>query len=199
MYNLGIMRRLPSDCAFTSMDSPAGTLTLIASNRGLHALLFDVETTICRDGFNRFIANDNHPVLRRSREQLSEYFSGMRRHFDLLLAMEGTEFQRQVWNLLVEIPYGAVATYGDLALKMGSANRARAVGAANAVNPIAVIVPCHRVIGRNGALTGFGGGLDKKRLLIDLEQEVLLGHRAVATAPSPKEVGAVAAGRISSG
>ncbi len=194
MYNMGMMRRLPSDSVFSSMDSPVGTLTLIVSGRGLHALLFEVETSTCREGLKRFTDDDNHPVLRLSKEQLSQYFAGARRQFDLRLAMEGTGFQRCVWNLLQQIPYGTTATYGDLARKVGGIRQARAVGAANAVNPIAVIVPCHRVIGQNGALTGFGGGLGIKGFLLDLERQVSLGAHPVAATnriPRKAEVAAV--------
>lgn len=102
-------------------------------------------------------------------DQLEAYFTGGRRQFELRLAPPGTEFQQSVWRLLVEIPYGSTRTYGELARELGDPNRARAVGAANGANPIAIIVPCHRVIGSNGALTGFAYGTSVKRALLDLE------------------------------
>jgi methylated-DNA-[protein]-cysteine S-methyltransferase len=103
------------------------------------------------------------------RRQLCEYFDGERDAFDLPLEMSGTPFQRRVWQALQQIPYGETTTYGELARRMGRPAASRAVGLANGRNPIAVIVPCHRVIGSDGSLTGYGGGLERKRLLLDLE------------------------------
>lgn len=105
------------------------------------------------------------PVL----EQLGEYFAGDRMRFDVRLAPRGTAFQQRVWEALLEIPYGETETYGELARRVGSPGAARAVGLANGSNPIALIVPCHRVIGANGTLTGYGGGMEHKRWLLDLE------------------------------
>jgi methylated-DNA-[protein]-cysteine S-methyltransferase len=102
--------------------------------------------------------------------QLREYFSGSRREFDVKLSPRGTEFQRAVWNELLRVPYGTTISYGELARRIGRPDAVRAVGAANGANPIPIIVPCHRVIGANGTLTGYGGGLDRKRWLLDLEQ-----------------------------
>ena len=101
--------------------------------------------------------------------QLREYFEGRRRDFDLPLAPEGTEFQRSVWRRLQEIPYGATISYGELAKRVGNSNASRAVGAANGKNPLPIVVPCHRVIGANGKLVGFGGGLPIKQALLELE------------------------------
>lgn len=101
--------------------------------------------------------------------QFEEYFAGARRRFDLQLAPEGTEFQRRVWDALLTIPYGTTTTYGALAARLGDRNASRAVGLANGANPLPIIVPCHRVIGADGSLTGFGGGLDVKRALLQLE------------------------------
>ena len=106
------------------------------------------------------------------RTQLDEYFAGARTSFDLELRLEGSDFQLLVWNRLLEIPYGETTSYGELAGRIGCPGAARAVGLANGQNPIAVIVPCHRVIGANGTLTGYGGGLPRKRLLLDLEAGV---------------------------
>ena len=105
--------------------------------------------------------------------QLGEYFAGGRTHFDLPLAPSGSPFQLRVWNALREIPYGQTASYGEIARKVGVPSAPRAVGAANGLNPIGIIVPCHRVIGSDGSLTGYGGGLERKRLLLDLEAGVL--------------------------
>ena len=109
------------------------------------------------------------PFLKSAARQLREYFSGQRQQFDLPLAPGGTAFQRQVWTALTRIPYGEVASYGDIARDIGKPSAARAVGAANGRNPLPIIVPCHRIIGSNGKLTGFAGGLQAKRALLTLE------------------------------
>jgi methylated-DNA-[protein]-cysteine S-methyltransferase len=113
--------------------------------------------------------DDGHPLVRRASEQLREYFAGERRRFDLPLELEGTPFQLRVWNALLEIPYGETRSYGQLARELGVPGAARAVGAANGANPVAIIVPCHRVIAAGGALHGYGGGLDRKKFLLELE------------------------------
>jgi methylated-DNA-[protein]-cysteine S-methyltransferase len=107
------------------------------------------------------------------REQLDDYFAGRRTNFDVPLTMTGSAFQRRVWSELRKIPYGESISYGELAQRIGIPSAARAVGTANGLNPIAVIVPCHRVIGADGSLTGFGGGLERKRFLLDLEAGAL--------------------------
>lgn len=107
--------------------------------------------------------------FRAATRQLAEYFAGARREFDLPLAAEGTAFQHSVWRLLRTIPYGVTVTYGDLARRIGNLRAARAVGLANGANPLPIIVPCHRVIGSNGSLTGFGGGIHLKQQLLELE------------------------------
>jgi methylated-DNA-[protein]-cysteine S-methyltransferase len=105
-------------------------------------------------------------------EQLDQYFAGERTEFDLELDMRGTQFQKDVWNALLTIPYGETRSYGEIARQIGRPDRARAVGAANGSNPVSIIVPCHRVIGSDGSLTGYGGGLPRKRFLLDLEAGV---------------------------
>ena len=112
---------------------------------------------------------DGHPLVRRTAQQLREYFQGERRSFDLPLGLEGTAFQLRVWNALLQIPYGETRSYGQLARELGTAGASRAVGAANGANPIAIIVPCHRVIASDGTLHGYGGGLDRKKFLLELE------------------------------
>ena len=109
-------------------------------------------------------------VIERARQQLDEYFLNKRREFDIPLLFVGTDFQKKVWNELLKIPYGKAISYGDLAQRIGMPNAVRAVANANAVNAISIIVPCHRVIGSNGSLTGYGGGLERKRFLLDLEK-----------------------------
>jgi methylated-DNA-[protein]-cysteine S-methyltransferase len=109
-------------------------------------------------------------IIAKARRQLDAYFAGKLRGFDLPLAPQGTEFQQRVWAALLKIPYGATRSYGQQAAAIGSPKAVRAVGLANGRNPIAIIIPCHRVIGANGSLTGYGGGMARKRLLLDLEQ-----------------------------
>jgi methylated-DNA-[protein]-cysteine S-methyltransferase len=155
---------------YTTIDSPVGELLLAADDTALRRLSFQSgprPLTIPAD----WVADDgSHPILRAARAQLAEYFAGTRDGFDLPLAFDGTDFQRRVWHALLEIPYGETVSYGEIARRLGHTNAAsRAVGLANGANPIAVIAPCHRVIGANGSLTGFGGGLERKRVLLDLE------------------------------
>ncbi len=148
----------------TTFPSPVGPLHVYASDRGLRALLWrppdaDPEAVECPD----------HPTLVRLAQQLGEYFAGARQEFDLPLDPVGTEFQCLAWNALRAIPYGATRTYAEQAAAIGRPKAVRAVGAANGKNPISIVVPCHRVIGANGTLVGFGGGLETKRFLLDLE------------------------------
>ena len=111
------------------------------------------------------------PLLKQANDQLHEYFIGQRKSFDLPLAPQGTAFQQKVWKALQDIPYGTVCSYQDIARAIGNAKACRAVGGANNKNPIAIIIPCHRVIGANGSLVGYGGGLEIKRQLLELEQQ----------------------------
>jgi methylated-DNA-[protein]-cysteine S-methyltransferase len=150
----------------TTVDSPIGELTLASDGEGLTGLYMTDQRhrpeLPAADG-------DDDAVLAAAREQLTEYFAGERRDFDLPLKPAGTPFQRAVWEALREIPYGETAGYGELAQRLGRPGAARAVGLANGRNPIAIVVPCHRVIGAAGALTGYGGGLERKRYLLELE------------------------------
>jgi methylated-DNA-[protein]-cysteine S-methyltransferase len=116
-----------------------------------------------------WVRDDDHPLIRATRRQLEEYFAGKLHQFNLPLDLQGTPFQKRVWAALSAIPYGETRTYSQLARQIGAAGAARAVGSANHANPVAIVVPCHRVIGADGALTGYGGGLDRKRFLLDLE------------------------------
>lgn len=152
---------------FTIIDSPVGPLRLVADEAGLRRLEF-------REG-RAFDAppddwQEDARALGPVARQLQEYFAGKRKVFDLALEPEGTPFQRRVWERLLEIPYGETISYGTLARRVGNSNASRAVGLANGRNPIAIIIPCHRVIGSNGMLTGYGGGLPIKRKLLELER-----------------------------
>lgn len=147
--------------------TPIGTLRLTAAAGG--ALTGVHMETDPRQPGDAWVRDDES--FTRARAQLAEYFTGDRQEFDLDLEPAGTEFQRMVWKALLTIPYGEVRSYGEIAEQIGKPGAARAVGLANGRNPIAVIVPCHRVIGASGHLTGYGGGLDRKRYLLDLEQQ----------------------------
>ena len=139
-----------------------GWIRLTANDAGLTSLYF-------RDPEPGIESNPNHPVIAQTVEQLNEWFAGARTEFDLPLNMQGTEFQLRVWNTLLEIPFGKTWSYLDLALRMGDRNATRAVGSANGKNPISLIVPCHSVIGSNGKLTGYGGGIERKKWLLEFE------------------------------
>jgi methylated-DNA-[protein]-cysteine S-methyltransferase len=152
-----------------TMPSPVGVLTLVASDHGLIAVLWQDDNPR-RVPLEETHEDNDHPVLRSAERQLDEYFAGRRTSFDLPLDMRGTEFQKQVWKALTIIPYGETRTYLDLATGLGNPAATRAVGAANGRNPISIIVPCHRVIGSNGKLTGFAGGLEAKSYLLELER-----------------------------
>ena len=143
-----------------SIPSPIGHLTLTASQAGLCAVDW---------GSTRTKRSADHAVLSATQTQLDEYFAGTRREFDLPLDLHGTLFQNRTWSALAEIPYGTTVSYGEQARRLGVPGAARAVGAANGSNPLPIVLPCHRVIGANGALTGYGGGLDVKRWLLEHE------------------------------
>lgn len=171
MKNYRGLNNLPSDAVYDEMDSPVNKLLIIASDKGLHAVLWDTDCGNLRDEpITQNIAQSaNHEVIANTKMQLNEYFAGKRKFFNLPLVLHGTPFQMQAWQQLQLIPYATTISYGQQAEKIGNKNKARAVGMANGLNPISIIVPCHRVIGSNGHLVGFGGGLDKKDYLLKLE------------------------------
>ena len=148
--------------------SPVGRLKLVASEHGLMAILWENDDPK-RVRLDETVEDANHTILREIARQLDDYFARRRRIFDLPLAFNGTDFQKQVWQALLTIPYGETRTYGQLATQLGKPSASRAVGAANGKNPISIIAPCHRVIGGNGKLTGFAGGLEAKAFLLGLE------------------------------
>ena len=151
-----------------TMSSPVGTLTLVATDEGLAGILWDNDWPH-RVQLRVETRDENHPVLMETERQLNEYFAGRRTEFVLKLDVDGTPFQRKVWNALRTIPFGETRSYGDIAKQIGNPAAMRAVGAANGRNPVSIVVPCHRVIGSNGKLTGFGGGLEAKAQLLALE------------------------------
>jgi methylated-DNA-[protein]-cysteine S-methyltransferase len=153
---------------FDLYDSPQGRILLAASDTGLAGVYFagqkyfpKDEASGSRDGRN--------PFLRQAKRELAEYFSGARKRFEVALDASGTPFQRSVWKAISAVAYGETISYGELARRAGAAGRARAVGAATGRNPIGIIVPCHRIVGANGNLTGYAGGLERKRALLALE------------------------------
>lgn len=157
---------MPAQLFWTVVDSPIDPLLLIGDGTGLRSLSMsphDPPADAVRDD----------DALAPVAGQLAEYFAGERTRFELALAPLGTPFQQKVWLALSDIPYGKTTTYGSIATDLGQPTASRAVGLANGRNPLAVIVPCHRVIGANGALTGFGGGLPRKRWLLEHERRVL--------------------------
>lgn len=172
---------------WTMIDSPVGPLRLVGDGTAVTAIDFlgDLPTGPGEAASVRRAAargdlhaageeSSDDPVLRRAAEQLAAYFRGERTDFDLPLAPAGSPFQLKVWEALRSIPYGETVTYGELAGRLGlTGHGARAVGTANGRNPIPIVVPCHRVVGAGGALTGYGGGLERKRRLLGLEQDAL--------------------------
>ncbi|MCV7260140.1 methylated-DNA--[protein]-cysteine S-methyltransferase [Mycobacterium shimoidei] len=151
---------------YRTIDSPIGPLTL-AGRDGVLTNLRMVDQTYEP---NRSDWKLDESAFPDAVDQLGSYFAGERTDFDLELALSGTHFQRRVWQALMTIPYGETRSYGQIAAQIGASGAARAVGLANGRNPIAIIVPCHRVIGASGGLTGYGGGLDRKRTLLELEK-----------------------------
>lgn len=156
------------------LPSPVGVLTLVASDVGLRAVLWpDDEGRVRFDA--ELIPADDHPILDAAEQQLREYFAGERVQFDLPLDLRGTEFQVAVWRSLAEIPFGATSSYGAQADAIGRPRAVRAVGAANGRNPVSIVLPCHRIVGKDGSLTGFAGGLRAKKFLLEHEAGVA-GH-----------------------
>ena len=155
---------------YTTFDSPIGELLLVGDGSSLHGLHMQEGRTAIEVSSSWKRTAEPFAAVRR---QLDDYFAGRRTTFDVPLTMTGSAFQRRVWSELRKIPYGESISYGELARRIGIPSASRAVGTANGLNPIAVIVPCHRVIGADGSLTGYGGGLERKRFLLDLEAGAL--------------------------
>ena len=154
-----------------TIDTPVGRLTLVANHKKkLTAIRWQKDDP---NGENpeHLAEDDQDPVLLKTEQQLREYFEGERQIFSVDLEFIGTEFQKKVWNALLTIPFGETRSYGDIARQIGNSKSVRAVGAANGKNPISIVIPCHRVIGSSGKLVGFGGGMENKALLLNLEKE----------------------------
>ena len=154
--------------SYKLVDSPVGLLKLVASEKALVAVLWENDDP-ARVRLGDVVEEPFHRVLVQTEKELKEYFSGKRHTFSLSLDMRGTPFQKEVWEVLLGIPFGETRTYGDIAKRLGNPAASRAVGGANRRNPISIIVPCHRVVGAAGNLTGFAGGLEAKTYLLSLE------------------------------
>ena len=152
-------------------DSPHGRMLLVAEGEALAGVYFDGQKyhPQMEPEWRRDV---RHAPLRQAKRELAEYFGGERKRFEIALAPEGTSFQRSVWQAISTVGFGETITYGELASRAGCAGSARAAGAATGRNPISIIVPCHRIVGANGSLTGYAGGLDRKRALLSLESSI---------------------------
>jgi methylated-DNA-[protein]-cysteine S-methyltransferase len=155
------------------IDSPVGKLTLLATDKGISLIEFENSRRKFTQSDGQLEDGTHYSLLMKCEKQLGEYFAGKRKQFDLPLDIHGTIFQIKAWKELQKIPYGQTISYGEQARRVGDVKKARAVGMANGRNPISIIVPCHRVIGTSGALVGFGGGLDTKKHLLELEQRLV--------------------------
>jgi len=152
-------------------ESPHGRMLLVASGEGLSGVYFDRQKYLpqVEQGWRR---DARHAPLRQAKQELSEYFGGERKRFETALAPGGTPFQQDVWKAISSVGFGETITYAELARRAGCPGSARAAGAATGRNPISIIVPCHRIVGSNGSLTGYAGGLDRKRALLALESGI---------------------------
>jgi methylated-DNA-[protein]-cysteine S-methyltransferase len=170
------------------VPSPVGELLVAASDRGITGVYFPIPDRMPKDRA-KWVEDDGprraSEWLTEARRQLTEYFAGSRTTFELPLDPSGTAFQHRVWEALRAIPYGTTTSYGELARRLGDVRATRAVGAANGRNPISIVVPCHRVVGAKGELTGFGGGLDRKRWLLEHEGALMKLSDASAPAHTP--------------
>ncbi len=169
---------------YTTHPTPVGELTLVASDRGLRAVVWPTSSRRGTGVSGRPQRNPDHPILKTTAGELDEYFAGERTTFDIPLDLEGTRFQVAAWRSLAKIPFGTTTTYGRQAAGLGIPTAARAVGAANGANPVCIVLPCHRVIGSDGSLTGFGGGLPVKQWLLEHEARILAaGQYSIDSTP----------------
>lgn len=155
---------------YKKIQSKIGTIHLVSDGEFLRVLAFDQNWPVIQKKFPELVQS-KCSLIEDAQKQLEEYFAGKRTEFDIPLKIEGTEFQKKVWKTLEKIPFGETWTYGEQALKMKNPKAVRAVGRTNGLNLISIIIPCHRVLGKSGALTGYAGGMDVKKFLLELEQE----------------------------
>ena len=153
--------------AYDRYESPQGTMLIAATPKGLAGVYFKGQKHFPKK--REWRREPQHPVLRQARRELTEYFAGRRKRFEVALDLQGTVFQRSIWKAIAKVDFGKTLTYGNLARRAGFPGSARAAGAATGRNPVGIIVPCHRIIGSNGSLTGYAGGLNRKRALLSLE------------------------------
>jgi len=161
--------------AYDQFETPHGTMLITATPKGLAGVYFKGQKHFPkqRQWQRDWERNPGHPVLRQARRELAQYFAGRRSRFDVALDPQGTPFQRSVWKQIAKVGFGKTLTYGELAKRAGHAGSARAAGAATGRNPLSIIIPCHRIMGSDGSLTGYAGGLNRKRALLSLEGAVL--------------------------
>jgi len=165
--------------SYKFVNFPVGVLKLVASEKGLVAILWENDNPR-RVRLGDLVEEQLHPLLMRTENELKEYFEGKRHTFSIPLDMRGTRFQKEVWEVLLGIPFGETCTYGDIARRLGNPAASRAVGGANRRNPISILVPCHRVVGAAGNLTGFAGGLETKTYLLKLEATMTSNRKAAS-------------------
>ena len=173
LARLKYLENFSDTVVYNSFASPIGELVIFCSDTHLLSIYWEHEAKnsdfmAASERFNKAV---NNTILLQCYKQLDEYFLGRRREFTIPIKAYGSDFQQHAWQELQRIPYGKTISYGEQAHRMGDKNKARAVGGANGLNPISIIVPCHRVVGSNGKLTGFGGGMDRKKFLLDLESD----------------------------
>jgi len=165
----------------STYEAPFGVLTVVGSDLGIRYVMFNNDAHPKPLEQLRISDTEIHDSVKDAITQLEEYFTGSRRDFELPLDLHGTEFQVEAWKALADIPYGHTATYGQQAASIGRPKAVRAIGGANGRNPVAIVLPCHRIVGADGSLTGFGGGIEVKKWLLDHEQNMLhstTGNRA---------------------
>ena len=172
MSSVRVLQHLPENAVYDKIPSPVGDLWLVASDEGLHIITWgkDFKDPKSKKALSKIKKAPRHKIISQTKKQLGEYFKGKRKEFDIPLVMDGTTFQKQAWKQLTKIPYGKTFSYQKQASRLGDLKKARAVGTANSKNPISIVVPCHRVIAKNGSLSGFGGGVNRKQFLLDLEK-----------------------------
>lgn len=169
----------PNATEYDVMPSPVGLLSIFVSSWGVHGILWaDVAVTNeCKRALLRCSKNPNNIIIAEVKKQLTAYFSGRRQIFDLPFCLEGTPFQVKAWEELYKIPYAQTMSYGEQAARLGDKNKARAVGHANALNPISIVIPCHRVINKSGKLGGYAGGTSRKEWLLAHEKQYFISEK----------------------
>ena len=163
---------------FQSMvTAPFGVVTIVVSDHGVRFVMFAEDAHPKSFAGMNIVTGKSHPILDSAMEQLGEYFEGVRTDFDLPLDLHGTEFQVEAWRSLAQVPFGKTASYAQQAASIGRPKAVRAIGGANGRNPVAIVLPCHRIVGADGSLTGFGGGISVKKWLLEHEQRVIAGTK----------------------